>query len=157
VADFKLPPTLAQLEDRIRRATDVTEAETLSKQVRSLKVLQEVAERDGKLIDAEAARGEIRSVLTMMQVALMGQPRTLAPSLFGLDTLEIEAVLEGRFTEMLGELRRGLENAFKPETLERNMAGTDTAGAVASEPMGGAAPGNDAAADESSGALAERE
>lgn len=134
-----LAPTLADLEDKIRRTRDKDEAETLSKQVRSLKALQEVQEREGRTIDAAVARSEIQAVVTLFQTTLSGWPKNRAAMLVGIPTaLEVETILEGWNAELLAELRRGLERAIEPkrETMGRSDAGPDPADETTSEPMG---------------------
>lgn len=137
-----MAPTLADLEDKIRRTRDKDEAETLSKQVRSLKALQEVQEREGRTIDAAIARSEIQGVITLFQITLSGWPKNRAAMLVGIPTaFEVETILEGWNAELLAELRRGLERAIEPkrEVMAGSQPGIDTADEAVAEPVGGEA------------------
>lgn len=131
-------PTLAQLEGQILKTRNRDEAERLSKQVRSLKAMQEVMERDGKLIDAEKARREIETCLTLFQTTLMGWPKTIAAALVGVGMAECETILEGKFTELLAELRRGMEHAIhaEPEAVRGDVERVDTSDEAAAQPVG---------------------
>lgn len=135
--------TLAELERRIRLAPHSEAAETLSKQVRALKVVREIQDRDKSRIDAVKARAEIGAALHYFRIAVMGVPRAVAGSLEGLQAAEIEAVLEGRFIELLGELKRGLLRAIgdiDAEPVGRRAGEPDATGEADAEPMGGEVP-----------------
>jgi hypothetical protein len=137
--------TLEELEQRIRRTRSSETAERLSKQVRALKVVREIQERDGKLIDAELARSEIRAALFALTTGIMSVPAAVAASLEGLDPVSIRTVLEGRFTELLGELARGLKRAIdfdlhstEPKAVDGNDRGAEGSRETAAEPDIGA-------------------
>lgn len=132
--------TLEELEKAIRRATNSDVAETLSKQVRALKVVREIQDRDKSRIDSAKARAEIGAALHYFRIAVMGVPRAVAGSLEGLQAAEIEAVLEGRFIELLGELKRGMLRAIGDvdgEPVGRRSRQPDPTGEADAEPMGG--------------------
>lgn len=159
--------SLEELEFAIRTAKDTDVAERLSKQVRALKVIKEIQERDGILIDAAKAKGEVRSVFHFFQTALMALPRPMAASVEGLTPGETEAILEGRLTEILGDLQRGLERAigskFEPTAdipiaarAESTAVGADAAvpvgaGEAAAQPDGRALPHAEPAAELAAG------
>jgi hypothetical protein len=132
--------TLEDLERQIRAATSADQAEKLSKQVRALKVVREILDKDGSRIDAAKARAEIRSVFHYFQTACMGVPRAVSGTMEGLTSPEIEAVLEGRMTELLGELKRGLQRAIEsdPESfaLDGNAEQLGRTRAADSQPVG---------------------
>jgi hypothetical protein len=137
--------TLEDLERSIRGARSNDEAERLSKQVRALKVVREILDRDGMRVDASKARADVRSVFHFFQTACLCIPRAVAGTLEGLTAAEIEAVLEGRFTEVLGELKRGLQDAIDAQTELPVAVGGDgeqpgRAGAADAEPVGGEVP-----------------
>jgi hypothetical protein len=140
--------TLEQLERAIRRARNSDEAERLSKQVRALKVVGEIRDRDGSRIDAQTARAEIGSVLHFFQTALMGLPRTLSTVLEGMESAEIEAVLEGRLTEVLKELKRGMEQAIaRDDTNAPHSVHADAATGAEPPIVAGDDPGADPAGE----------
>jgi hypothetical protein len=143
--------TLEDLERQIRAATSAEQAEKLSKQVRALKVVREILDRDGSRIDAAKARAEIRSVFHFFQTACMGVPRAVSGTMEGLTSAEIEAVLEGRMTELLGELKRGLQRAIEshsePLALDGDGGQPGRSGAADSQPVGGEVPDPDAASE----------
>lgn len=143
-------PTTASLEDlerSIRQATSAEQAEVLSKQVRALKVIREIQERDGLLIDSGLARTEIRSVFHYFQSATMNVPRAVSVALEGLPAGEIEVILYGRLAELIGELKRGLQRAIEfeaePQAMGRHAGVAGSPREADAEPDGGEASGSD--------------
>lgn len=147
--------TLEELERQIRAATNNDQAERLSKQVRALKVVREILDKDGERIDAVRARAEIRSVYHYFQTACMGIPRAVSGTMEGLTSPEIEAVLEGRMTELLGELKRGLQRAIEsdPESVDGNAGQLGRARTADSQPVGREVSNADETAEQPSGAV----
>jgi hypothetical protein len=149
--------TLEDLERQIRTATNNDLAERLSKQVRALKVVREILDKDGERIDTVKARAEIRSVFHFFQTACMGLPRAVSGTMEGLTAAEIEGVLAGRMTELLGELKRGLQRAIEsdsdPVALDGNGEQSGRARAIVSQPVGGEVSNVDEAAEQPAGSL----
>jgi hypothetical protein len=149
--------SLEDLERAIRQASSSESAERLSKQVRALKVVREIQDRDRSRIDASSARAEIRSVIHFFRTAVMNVARGVAGSLEGLQAAEIEAILEGRLVELLGELKRGLEGAINFEiesgSVARSAGDVGSAAEADAEPVGDEVPGTESEAVVATGAV----
>lgn len=97
------PKSLDDLDQAIRGATSAEVAEKLSKQVRALKVVQAIRERDGELVSRAEVEMEHAQRAAAYRAGLLNI-KGLATVLVGLTAKEIATVLEAEAIKILHEM-----------------------------------------------------